>query len=539
MSSLAASSAQMERAESDWEKLLALAATSTAPPLIAVDTPAPRRVVSLLGAATETVARLGCADLLVGRSHECDWPPAILKLPTVSAARINTLADSRAIDAAVRSFADAKEPVYAIEAETLERLAPDLVIVQDHCRVCAVTPNELAPSCARQLVLKPSTLADCLEDVARVGNALGESQRGAALRALLQARLDAVAAAVRDSSTPRAPGFRPPSPRRVAVLEWCAPLMGCGYWIPELIALAGGTPVLAAPPGAKTPTFTSVDEVLAAGAEVVIFALCGFEIERAARELIASCGGDGGVVARLRAAGVEMFVMDGNGLVNRSGPRLIESAEAIAEAVQPALRGWFGHLGTAYLDTLDSALERHAHSTPFASAPTSAPTVAAVAPPPPPPPSSTSASETERVAAGLPALGEADAAALTTVSAQLAALACGGSAGIAAAFALNSVSNRARFGDQAANFGAALNSVAAFAALLGPRAARTTITSRQPRPLPAADGGSARLVISVKVATAPEPTELEWELERDAGSDAAGGADEWLTARVGFAKCPS
>ena len=122
---------------------------------------------------------------------------------------------------------------------------------------------------------------------------------------------------------------------------------------------------------------------------------------------------------------------------------------------------------------------------------------------------------------------------------ELAALACGGPAGIAAAFALNSASNRARFWEQPANFGAARNAVAAFAALLGPRAARTTITSRQPRQLPSPDGGAARLVVTVEVATAPEPTELEWELERDAGGDAAGAGGGWLTARVGFAKCPS
>ena len=165
---------EMERAESDWEKMLALA-TSAVPPTLPTppgdaSPPAVGRVVSLLGAATEVVCRLGRADLLVGRSHECDWPPSILALPAVSAAKIDTSASSRSIDTAVRAFSNKQEPVYAIEAPALEQLAPDLIIVQDHCRVCAVTPNDLRASCARQLVLKPSTLADCLDDVQRVGN---------------------------------------------------------------------------------------------------------------------------------------------------------------------------------------------------------------------------------------------------------------------------------------------------------------------------------------------------------------------------------
>ena len=137
MSPLGPGSAAMERSETDWEKLLALAVTATMPQAapsatapISPPSVAPRRVVSLLGAASETVVRLGRADVLVGRSHECDWPPSILRLPMVSAAKIDTHADSRTIDSAVRAFADKKEPVYAIEAATLDRLAPDLVIVQ-------------------------------------------------------------------------------------------------------------------------------------------------------------------------------------------------------------------------------------------------------------------------------------------------------------------------------------------------------------------------------------------------------------------------
>jgi len=277
----------------------------------------------------------------------------------VSSSKIDPNADSLAIDLAVRGFADRKEPVYALRQAELDHLNPDLIIVQDHCRVCAVTPAELAASSssctAQQLVLKPETLEDCLGDVTRVAEALGVPARGAALRSSLEARFDAVRAAVVEAAGP-GPGSRRP---RVAVLEWCSPLMGCGYWIPELVELAGGVPVLCAPPGGKTPTFASVDHLLSVNPEVVVFALCGFDIPRAAYELSAQPTAQA-AIAQLKHQGASLFVMDGNGLVNRSGPRLVESAEALAEAIghPRGLGGRFGHFGTHSLMALDSALSR-------------------------------------------------------------------------------------------------------------------------------------------------------------------------------------
>jgi iron complex transport system substrate-binding protein len=131
---------------------------------------APQRVLSLLGGATETVCRLGCAHVLVGRSHECDWPPAVLLLPALSASKVDTAGSSRSIDLAVRRFADQKVPLYELKVAEVRRLDPELVIVQDHCRVCAVTPAELDAACGpdlprKQLVLKPHTLDEAMGDV--------------------------------------------------------------------------------------------------------------------------------------------------------------------------------------------------------------------------------------------------------------------------------------------------------------------------------------------------------------------------------------
>lgn len=177
------------------------------------DTTASLRVVSLLGGATETVFRLGCEETLVGRSHECDWPPQVLTLPQVSYARIDPSEPSVRIDAAVRRLATDGMPVYAVDDEALSSLRPNLIIVQDHCRVCAVSPEDLQRAlffqdspddkeetcnmgarCARfkTLVLKPSTLEDVLQDVVAVGEALGVRGKGLDLRDLLASRLNEV-----------------------------------------------------------------------------------------------------------------------------------------------------------------------------------------------------------------------------------------------------------------------------------------------------------------------------------------------------------
>eukprot|EP00854_Cymbomonas_tetramitiformis_P004958 gene4958-6043_t len=486
-------------------------------------TTASLRVVSLLGGATETVFRLGCEEILVGRSHECDWPPQVLTLPQVSYARIDPSEPSVKIDAAVRRLATDGLPVFAVDDEALSALQPNLIIVQDHCRICAVTPEDLqralllpgspddkqetrntGTSCARfkTLVLKPSTLDDVLQDVVTVGEALGVREKGLALRGLLADRLIEVTA-----QSKAALGGRP-SPK-VAVLEWCAPLMGCGYWIPELVEVAGGSPILAAPPGGKTPTLANVKELLAEGPEVVIFALCGFDLQRAFVEL-AACGfvesaesaGGASPWSQLRAAGCRVYVCDGNSLVNRSGPRVAESAQVFAEAIHgEALRGHWGHYGTSALLSLDAL---HAMSRPGAA-----------------------------------------------VEAQLCALARGGAAGVAAAFALNSPANRERL-RSAERFGEILRGHGGFSALLGPGAARAELAGAPrcfERPAPLPQGGSQRaaaqavLVHSKDDGGKGQTLLLEWTLVMEDGEirsgEAAQPSEIWLTDGVGFPTCPA
>jgi len=314
----------------------------------------PNRVVSLLGAATEVIYRLGLEKKLVGRSHECDYPPACLKLPCISRPRLDPESlSSLEIDEAVRNFSARNQPVYKLQDQTLQELKPDLLITQDHCRVCAVTKSDIEESkaCHRipLLVLKPSTLNDCLNDVLKIADALGYPERGQNLYDTLQNRMSRVKAL--GNSLPNTKNRSPP---RVALLEWCDPVMGCGYWLPELVTLAGGIPIFSAPKGRPTPTI-SFHSLLESKPDVVVLALCGFSITRTAKEIRNVWTKE--QIQQLREICDDQFyITDGNFLFNRSGPRVVESAEVLLEAIYPSIRGHFDHFGSNFLMTIQHAL---------------------------------------------------------------------------------------------------------------------------------------------------------------------------------------
>lgn len=315
----------------------------------------PQRVVSLLGAATETLYRLGLGDRLVGRSHECDYPRACLDLPCVSRPRmvVDSSVSSLEIDTAVRNFSAAGEPVYKLDDQVLASLQADLLIAQDHCRVCAITPKDVEDSaCSNipQVIVRPSTLTDCLDDINIIATAMEVPERGKVLRASLEGRLDRVREVV--SSLDKKDNKEKKKPR-VALLEWCDPIMGCGYWLPELVEIAGGVPLHCPPPGGATPVI-SFETLMQSKPDVIVFALCGFGLSRAASEIKKSWGEKR--LSQLHELECPVFVVDGNYLINRSGPRLVESCEALAETIHEDLRGHFGFLGTEMLATLETAL---------------------------------------------------------------------------------------------------------------------------------------------------------------------------------------
>ena len=293
------------------------------------DTRAPR-VVSLLPAATELVAAIGALDALVGVTHECDHPPAVARLPRVTRTALDRGASSATIDAEVRALAGSGAPVFALDASLLAELAPDVVLTQTLCDVCALPEHEISralaelPCSPAVVALGGSTLAGVWADIRRVGAALGRASEADAL-------VDALASRVRRVHETLA-AARAPRPR-VAVLEWLDPLFAAGHWVPELVRRAGGIDVLAEP--GSHSVVVDVATVRDAAPDLLLFAPCGFDVERAAREGSALLAGDAWRWARGRSA----WALDGNALTSRPGPRLVDAIETMAAIVAPALFG--------------------------------------------------------------------------------------------------------------------------------------------------------------------------------------------------------
>jgi iron complex transport system substrate-binding protein len=283
------------------------------------------RVVSLLPSATEIVCALGARDALVGVSHECDFPADVVGLPVLTSSRIDAGASSKAIDDAVRGVIANALSIYAVDDAKLGALAPDVIVTQDLCEVCAVSLDDVRAAVARlahaarvEIVsLSPTRLAHVLDDVERVAAALGLADHGREVRASLAGRIAVIAARARGARR------RP----RVITLEWIDPLMIGGTWMPELVELAGGLPI-GATAGAPAPTI-DLDALRALAPEVIVVKPCGFSLARALGEHAALAA----IAAAAPAA--RIYVTDGNAYFNRPGPRLVESLEILAACVHP------------------------------------------------------------------------------------------------------------------------------------------------------------------------------------------------------------
>jgi iron complex transport system substrate-binding protein len=269
------------------------------------------RIVSLLPSATELVAALGLADRLVGVSAECDYPPEIEGLPVVTASRVDTAAlASREIDAAVRAALAAGRSLYAVDAELVERLAPDVVLTQDLCEVCAVSSSEVCGLGVDAVALDARTLDEVAEVAVSLAARLGVRERGEELAADFRRRLREVAARVR--------GLRR---ARVVVAEWLDPPFAAGHWIPELVAVAGGVELIGRP---GEPSFaTTWRDVEALEPDLVLLAPCGFDAARAAAEAVAV------------PLACRLVAVDANAYYSRPGLRLAHGAEQLAFLLHP------------------------------------------------------------------------------------------------------------------------------------------------------------------------------------------------------------
>jgi iron complex transport system substrate-binding protein len=299
------------------------------------------RVVTLLASATEIVDALGCGDRLVGRSHECDFPASVGRLPVCTAPKFRVEGSSKEIDQRLRTIVQEALSVYRVDGDLLRELAPDVIVTQSQCEVCAVSDRDLeeairawVDSRPRVVTLEPNGLAEVWGDVARIADALQVPDRGADLVTRLRGRMDAVGAAV--------DGARRPT---VACIDWIEPLMAAANWMPELVTMAGGENQFG--DAGKHAQWIEFADLAVADPDVIVVMPCGFDLPRTVEEMPAlSDRPDWPDLKAVRTGRV--YLADGNQYFNRSGPRLVESLEMLAEMLHPGQVG-FGHEGTGWV----------------------------------------------------------------------------------------------------------------------------------------------------------------------------------------------
>jgi iron complex transport system substrate-binding protein len=278
------------------------------------------RVVSLLPSATEIVYALGRQDELVGVTFECDEPAsARVDKAVVIGGRDTSAMSPAAIDAYVQDQVAAGRDLYTLHADALGALAPDVILTQDLCRVCALPAGHVTDAldylgCTADVVsLDPHSLDDVLETIMTVGRHTGAERQAGQLVASLRRRLAAV--------TERVAGLPRPT---VAVVEWVDPPFSAGHWVPDLVVAAGGQPVAAQAGGRST--VTSWEQIAASRPDLVVVAPCGFHLNAAAAQAD---------LAVRELPGLPVWAIDADGLVVRPGPRLVDGVEALAAIVHP------------------------------------------------------------------------------------------------------------------------------------------------------------------------------------------------------------
>jgi iron complex transport system substrate-binding protein len=308
------------------------------------------RIVSLLPSATEILYALGAGDQVVGITHECDFPPEAAGKPALIKPRVDPTAAPAEIDRQVSELVARGESIYAVDADLLASLAPDLIVTQDLCHVCAASPDDLATALSRfsrpprVLTLTPHSLDDVWQDIIRAGDATNTRPRAESLAAELKATVQAVASItaltnVRASSAAQAAASAAPQTvarsairPRVACLEWLDPLYVGGHWVPEMVAIAGGEDVLGR---AAHPSFkVSADDVAQSNADVIVVMLCGYNAKRNAAEFqSAKIPQSWQNLPAIRNR--RIFAVDANSHFSRPGPRLADGVELLAHLFNP------------------------------------------------------------------------------------------------------------------------------------------------------------------------------------------------------------
>jgi iron complex transport system substrate-binding protein len=289
------------------------------------------RICSLLPSATEIAFALGLGDEVVGVTHECDYPPEAKKRRVVVKSVIDPeRQDSGEIDRLVREHVQKKKSIYTLDLPSFQAAAPDFILTQDLCDVCALDYNEVveaARSLARApkiVALAPANLTDMLRDIEVVGEAAGRKREAEALVTNLKQRIERVRERAARSDT------RP----RIACIEWLDPIYNAGHWVPEMVDLAGGIDGL----GEKGEPSKKIawETVRVFAPEVVVLMPCGFDVRRSMKEAFLLSRLDGW--SKLPAVKNDrVYAVNGSAYFNRSGPRLIDGLEILAAIIHPEL----------------------------------------------------------------------------------------------------------------------------------------------------------------------------------------------------------
>lgn len=303
--------------------------------------PTALRIVSLLPSATEIVDILGCADALVGRSHECDYPAHVQTLPICTEPRFNPAGTSSEIHDRVTEVLQTALSVYLVKTDILQELQPTHIVTQAQCDVCAVSVGDVEKAvtsltgCQPQIIsLQPSVLAEIWTDLERVAVAFGVSATRAI--ATLKQRIADCQERVRTIPESQRP--------TVACIEWIDPLMAAGNWMPELVEMAGGRSLFGAI-GKHSP-WLQWNALVQADPDIIVILPCGFNLERTAQEAKLLKAHSAWVSLRAVQSG-RVYLTDGNAYFNRPGPRLVDSLEILAEIFHPA-QCQFGYEGTGW-----------------------------------------------------------------------------------------------------------------------------------------------------------------------------------------------
>jgi len=292
------------------------------------------RIASLVPSATEMLFALGLGDSVVAVTHECDYPPQARRLPHLTRTVLADDLSAREIDTAVKATVGEGQALYTLDEERLAELAPDLIVTQAICDVCAVSFDDVVavaarlPSKPRVLQQDPSTLGEMLEDVIRLGEATGLESEGHGMRAELEGRLASVRATVTGAEAPR-----------VIALEWLDPPFVGGHWIPEMISIAGGEDV-AGPPGLKSPE-VAWGALAGLNPDVAIAMPCGWQVGEAHAQAVEHWERIAGLGAG------RVYAVDAAATFSRPGPRLVDGVELLGHILHPDLVDPPGNIGFA------------------------------------------------------------------------------------------------------------------------------------------------------------------------------------------------